>query len=126
MSITSTSPIAAAIVAPPGAGTSGPAALRGRDFSSILEQTRGAVSDAPQNPAVKAPFDIKAAEQLLGVDLHREIVLNRTQALGGATFNARELLAYQIKAGELSLRVEMLSKVADSLTGTIRKLQSQP
>jgi hypothetical protein len=133
MSITSASPIAASVLAPSGTGAesrvqgaSGPAALRGKDFSSILEQARGATPEVRHDHTVKPPFDIKAAEQMLGVQLHRDVVVNRAQVLGGTSFSARELLAYQIKAGELSLRVEMLSKLADSFVGTVRKLQSQP
>jgi len=58
--------------------------------------------------------------------LHKELKAIQEKALEGGAFQARELLLYQIKAGEFNLRVELVSKVAESLLGTLRKLQSQP
>ena len=58
--------------------------------------------------------------------LHKELGALQQKALGGGAFDARELLLYQIKAGQFNMRVELVSKVAESLLGTLRKLQSQP
>jgi hypothetical protein len=69
------------------------------------------------SPSSKDPFSN---------NLHKELGALQQKALGGGAFDARELLLYQIKAGQFNMRVELVSKVAESLLGTLRKLQSQP
>jgi hypothetical protein len=63
---------------------------------------------------------------IFGTKLHNELAHIRGRALEGKSVDARELLLYQVKAGEFNVRVELLSKVADSFLSTIKKLQAQP
>lgn len=45
------------------------------------------------------------------------------QLINAPELNPRQLLLYQIKVGQLGLRVELISKLAESATATVRKLQ---
>jgi hypothetical protein len=58
--------------------------------------------------------------------LHKELGAIQQKAIGGGALEARELLLYQIKSSNFNLRVELVSKLSESLLGTLRKLQSQP
>jgi len=42
----------------------------------------------------------------------------------GHNFVPRELLLYQIKASQLHLQVELVSKAAESMLATVRKFQN--
>lgn len=42
----------------------------------------------------------------------------------GGAISPRELISYQIKISEFGLRVELVSKLAESLSSTVRRLQS--
>ena len=61
--------------------------------------------------------------QLLGGDANQ---LQKIEAgiMRGQKLSAPELLVYQIKAGQFGLRVELVSKLAESLAGSWRRLQS--
>ncbi len=48
----------------------------------------------------------------------------QTQISKGIKFKPEQLLSYQIRAGRLHLKVELASKVAESASGTARRLQS--
>ena len=55
--------------------------------------------------------------------LHAEIAAFEDGVRNGVSFSARELILYQIKAGRFGLGVEMLSRLAEGLMGTIRRFQ---
>lgn len=82
---------------------------------------------APAAPGFDQVFDQikKTVEQkdLFGTRLHGEITTLQARLQGGKGINAAELLTYQMKAQELGLRIELVSKVAESVLSTFRKLQ---
>lgn len=49
----------------------------------------------------------------------------RERLLHGGALSPRELIALQIRAGEIGLSVELVSKIADGILGTARRLQTQ-
>ncbi len=75
----------------------------GRTFDKVLQQTAPGV------------FDLQVHNELLQVE---------RSVAGGKGVPLAELIHIQIKAGQFGLRVELLSKVAESGTTTLRKLQS--
>ena len=64
------------------------------------------------------------AAGLTGPDLYPQLVKLQADLMRGKSFNPRELLGYQIMAGQFNLRVEMLSKVAESASAAIKKFQT--
>ena len=56
--------------------------------------------------------------------LHVEVSKARERILNGQRLGMADLLRYQICAGELALRVEMLAKAADSLISASKRLQN--
>lgn len=65
------------------------------------------------------------AQRALQTDLHTELAGIQQKVLQGHQFSAKELLYYQIRAGQFNLRVELCSKLADSLLSVTRRLQNQ-
>ena len=55
--------------------------------------------------------------------IHEELVKLSHSIQSGKDISAKELLFYQIKAGQFGLQVELLSKVGESLSSTVRKLE---
>ena len=53
-----------------------------------------------------------------------ELARTKELILSGKSLGLNEIIRYQIQAGDVGLRVELLSKLADSLIATSRKLQS--
>ena len=58
-------------------------------------------------------------------DPYTELLKLREGLAAGKTFTPHELLRYQITASNFGLRVELVSKLADGLLTTVKKLQSQ-
>jgi len=57
-------------------------------------------------------------------DLHLELERMRERLLTARSFTPQELLAWQIRAGQFGLRVELISKVAEGVMGAARRLQN--
>ena len=57
-------------------------------------------------------------------DVYTGLVRMQERILGGEYIKPNELIVYQIKAGEFNLRVELASKVAESVMTTFRKFQN--
>lgn len=91
------------------AGSAGPSNFELKpaavSFSQILERI-----------AERLGFDGKT-------DLHAELASLQKVALGKSSFSNKELLLYQVKAGQMHLQVELVSKVAESGLAALRKLQ---
>lgn len=49
----------------------------------------------------------------------------RERLLHGSAISPRELITLQIRAGEIGLSVELVSKIADGILGTAKRLQTQ-
>ena len=60
-----------------------------------------------------------------GADLHQELMAIQSKVLKGAALTPQELISFQIKANQFGVRVELISKVAESAMATTRKLQNQ-
>lgn len=48
----------------------------------------------------------------------------QARALSGVTFTPRELLILQMQMGRFNMQVELVSKIADSATSSLRKIQN--
>ncbi len=57
-------------------------------------------------------------------DPYIELKSLKEKLLGGAEIPPKELLLYQIRASEYGLKVELVSKVGESLSASLKKLQS--
>ncbi|MCO6430205.1 MAG: hypothetical protein J5J00_05040 [Deltaproteobacteria bacterium] len=60
----------------------------------------------------------------LGLDSFSEIAQVQQRILSGQKLTPQELIIYQVRAGEYNLRVELVSKIAESVMATMRKFQS--
>ena len=86
-----------------------PATAAGRnDFRTIFESIAAATS--------KTELSIDSGLQQLSKI--------RASLEGGNALDARQILNYQVLVSELNLRVELLSKAADSAVALTRKLQN--
>jgi hypothetical protein len=86
-----------------------------------------AVSPNPPKDFQEAMRECKGfscLDGVLGQSLHEDLVKMQAQVLKGGSMPARDLLLYQVRVGELNLRIELMSKLADSLLTTCRKLQN--
>ena len=92
-----------------------------------------AVNAGPSGAVVKAlPFAqaMQRARELIerslqqGSAIFSELHLLEKRISGKTTLQPRELLGFQIKAQDLGLRVELLTKVVESGTGALKRLQS--
>jgi hypothetical protein len=90
-------------------GSSGPAGVA--DKGTSFEQVRQQVSERVDNF-----FDPKLQKDMQ--NLHTDLVK-------GKTIPARELLVYQMRLGSFNQRVELVSKLAESAMGTVKKFQQQ-
>ena len=66
---------------------------------------------------------VKPAE-IFGPEMSRQIDRVAEAAISGKEISPRELLAFQIRAGQFGLRVELISKMAESGISTLKRLQN--
>ncbi|MCB0338506.1 MAG: hypothetical protein KDD53_02830 [Bdellovibrionales bacterium] len=66
---------------------------------------------------------IKFSDLFQEKGLSQDLSKVRQAIVDGKMLNSRDLLLYQIRASNFHLRVEMASKVAESFSATVRKLQ---
>lgn len=57
------------------------------------------------------------------VSLQKDLKTFTEGIVAGRSFSPRDLILYQIKAGQFGLGVELVSKVAESASATIKKLE---
>lgn len=57
------------------------------------------------------------------VSLQKDLKSFTDGVVSGKSFSPRDLILYQIKAGQFGLGVELVSKVAESAGATIKKLE---
>lgn len=101
--------------------------------AKLSETLGGLVSQAakPDHPGSQVSFKEtleavggnQKVDAVMGGTLQRDIQMLQADLLTGRKLSASELLLYQIKVGQFGLRVELLSKVAEGLLGTVRKFQ---
>ncbi|MCB0321604.1 MAG: hypothetical protein KDD60_11820 [Bdellovibrionales bacterium] len=75
-------------------------------FQGVMNSLRGGTKAIPTDP-------FQAMQQL------------STRLTRGESLSPGELIQYQVRAGEFGVRVELVSKVAESLSASLRKLQQQ-
>jgi hypothetical protein len=89
-------------------------------------QAIGMVKESVQTIGQKGSFN----EVLKGVSSGNDIISLQKDlktftegVVSGKSFSPRDLIIYQIKAGQFGLGVELVSKVAESASATIKKLE---
>lgn len=81
-----------------------------RPFSEVLSRTKSeGVWSLVANPA-----------------LFRELTALQQRVLQSKTIEPRDLLIYQVKASQFGLGIELLSKLAEAVSSSIRKFQNNP
>lgn len=60
----------------------------------------------------------------VGGGFHAELNHLQKNLISGAKVAPEKLLLYQIKVGQFGMRVELVSKIAESMLSTVRRLQS--
>lgn len=81
------------------------------------------------SPKIKGTKGKESFKEIINRFLGDDKTLNdidkiQKQINTGVKFKPEQLLAYQIRAGKLHLRVELVSKVAESANSTTKRLQS--
>lgn len=66
----------------------------------------------------------KGIEALFGGDLVPQLRKLEQSVVSGQKIPPEQLLALQIRAGDLGMRVELVSKMAESLISTFKRLQN--
>lgn len=102
-------------------------------INSIAQKSSQAIL-APSNASSTKTFEgmlqgLRQSSQdkntiLSGLDAHADLQTLQTQILSGKEFSPAELLRYQIVVSKFNLNVELVSKLAESLLASVRKLQN--
>lgn len=79
-----------------------------KDFKDVMNGQKPNI--APVAPSVK--------------DLFKEIQEIQKAILNGKELTGKDLIMYQIKTGQYSMRVELISKVAEAAVSTVKKFQN--
>lgn len=82
-----------------------------------------APAEAISKPEKSFKSFLTALDKNKELSLHQDLQKLQKTILDGKKLDPRELLLYQIKAGQFSLNVELISKVGESLTATVRKFE---
>ena len=93
----------------------------------VVSQGMGPVATPVNAPGGGASFSevFEGIKGKLGLnEAHNATVGIQQQLLSQTKVSPQQLLLYQIKVHELHLRTELLSKVGETLTSSVRKLQS--
>lgn len=101
--------VARAGLAPSPSGNEHARAAQGRPFKEVLAELGESKSKHPASVT----------------DLHQQLVSLQRVVLSGRSIAPQDLLMYQITASQLNLRVEMASKLGESLLSTLRRFQNQ-
>lgn len=95
---------------------------------AITKATTSSEIGAKSNTTFKSLFDAVKSRQLesdLGFNSPLQQISKIKETLSSAEgMQPKDILVYQIQISELNLRVEMLSKAADSALAMTRKLQN--
>ena len=57
-------------------------------------------------------------------DLHDTVQQMEQQVLGGKDVSTKDLIVFQITAQRFGMHIELVTKVAESVSGTIKKFQT--
>ena len=96
-------------------------------LSSVSENLRS-ISHTPAvkqgGPKFSEVLDKIRVQGAGGTDLFKDISTMQQRIVQGGNVTPRELILYQITAGQFNLRVELVSKVAESVMVSLRKFQT--
>lgn len=98
---------------------------------TTLQTTLNTAQNLPANNAVsiKTPqkyfIDYLNQHDLVGNKAHQELVKLENRLLNSPQLSAKELLGLQLRVGAYGIRIELLSKLAESGLSTIRKFEQQ-
>lgn len=85
----------------------------------------GNLSEKPRLETKTQKLSFESVLKETKTDPYTELIKLREGLNTGKVFTPQELLRYQITASNFGLRVELVSKVADGLLTSIKKLQNQ-
>jgi len=86
------------------------------------------IIEVPGSVSAGQPFGVvlekifSASE--MGSGFHSQLSNIQSRVLSGTKFTPRDLLLLQMQMGRFSMQVELVSKVAESATTTLRKIQN--
>lgn len=80
------------------------------------------VSNVPQSKGFSSILQSKM-DAILGSDLYKDMTKFEQNLTSKRDMAPKELILYQVKASQLGLRVELLSKVGESMLTTVKKFQ---
>lgn len=99
---------------------------RGSGLSIQGPSPKGASgATAPFKDVLAGKVDPKGQQVAIPTDPFRAMNQLSQRVLKGEHIGSKELLLYQIRAGQFGMRVELTSKVAESVSASVRKLQNQ-
>ena len=101
-----------------------PVSLNSTPEAQTAKLTEKHKAQGPKFQEVMDQITSQPAAGFTGPDLYPQLVKLQADIMRGKTLNPRELLGYQIMAGQFNLRVEMLSKVAESASAAVKKFQT--
>lgn len=92
-----------------------------------LRGTDNVGARAPGESTTLAPVEntAPARGENTALDTSQSFHELRGRLMARDPLSPRELLALQIRAGEIGLSVELVSKIADGILGVVRRLQTQ-
>lgn len=85
----------------------------------------GKVQATPPQHTFRETLDaVMRSDAIFQSPLNAELSAFQQKVIQGQSFNAKELLYYQVRAGQFGLYVELYSKLADSMLAVTRRLQN--
>lgn len=94
-----------------------------RETPASSENVKGkSFKETLQPPERTAPSN--AIEEAFGGKLHEDVARFQNQIVAGKDIPVKDLLYYQIRISQFGLRVELISKVAESAVSTVKKFQN--
>ena len=96
----------------------------------VISTLQTAVSTTQNSPVSSTPkakkfIDYLNQNDLIGNKAHQELVKLEERLLNTPQLSAKELLGLQLRVGAYGIRIELLSKLAESGLSTIRKFEQQ-
>ena len=87
--------------------------------TTVASLASSSARSVKENPTPGVSF-----KEIMAGGLEEELKNIQGQLANGHNFSPKELLLYQVKASQFGLRVELVSRVAESLVAVTKKLQT--
>ena len=102
-------------------------AIKALKIAGISDETqvlpRLAATTSPTQPFTVVLEKMLSASEI-GSGFNSQLSTIQTRVLSGTKFSSRDLLMLQVQMGRFNMQVELVSKVAESATTTLRKIQN--